>query len=136
MDEVWAVLNQPSLMELWNPKCRKCHAGTAAMVPGVSFDVDFVMSGRESTMRCHVVDHEPPCRLVLRYELGGRLGGVVTEEIRLSECDGVTMIRQTVDLSRSGIPWWLRMLMWVLITFGRQAGPGSVDGIKALVERG
>lgn len=136
IDRVWSVLNQPSLMELWNPKCRKCHAGSALMGPGVSFDVEFVMNGRESMMRCHVAEYVPPKRLELRYDLGGRQGGEVTEEIVLSEGDSGTLIRQVLDLSRSGIPWWARMLMWVLITFGRQTGPGSVDGIKALVERG
>ena len=59
-------------------------------------------------------------------------GGQVTETYRLVPENGGTQVRQTVDFSRSGIPFMIQLIMKTIHSLGYPVGRGPLGGIKEL----
>lgn len=135
VDEVWAALQDLSLMELWNPKCKRSGAPSEPAYEGLSFEAEFQLSRSSSAVQVEVLKVEPGRELALRHTDAGRQPPmVVVETFRLEKLDTGCVIHHEVDMSQSGLPVLVRWLASFLSRYGRSAGPSSLEGIRALVE--
>lgn len=134
-ERVWEILADPSLMELWNPKCVRCEANDDRARVGLRFQATFRLRGPEHPMACEVTNCTPPELITFRYVGDAlRAGGYVEETFRLQPAGEGTDISHAVDLSRSGLPWMVRVLAKLLSVIGRQQSKSSLDCIRELAE--
>jgi uncharacterized protein YndB with AHSA1/START domain len=134
-ERVWEILADPSLMELWNPKCVRCEANDSRAHVGLRFQATFRLNGPEQPMECEVTDCASPELITFRYTGETlRAGGYVEETFDLRPAGEGTRIGHAVDLSRSGLPWIVRALAKLLSAVGRQASESSLDCIEELAE--
>lgn len=133
--EVWTIISAPSLMPLWNAKCLKCDGPRDAIRRGSRYKATFRMKGPEQEMWCEVVDCAPTQLLKTRYTgKAFRNGGYVDEVFQLTPSSTGTRLTHGVDFTHSGLPWIVRVLMYIIHTFGYSVGKSSLDGIKKLTE--
>ncbi|UCD52700.1 MAG: SRPBCC family protein [Phycisphaerales bacterium] len=134
--EVWDVLDDPALMELWNPKCVRCEVDREHVHVGLRYRASFRLHGPECPSDCEVMACAPGQLLTTRFltEAPGP-AGYVDETFRLQPLAQGTRIIHEVDFTHSGLPRWLEVFMKVMNWVGRQAGRSSLDGIKELVEK-
>jgi len=135
-EQIWEVLDDPALMELWNPKCVQCAADRHQVHLGLRYRASFRMSGPPRESHCEVMACRP-CELLTTRFLMEAPGptGYVDETFRLRAHRGGTRIAHEVDFTHSGLPRWLQVFMKVMDLVGRKAGKSSLDGIKELVEK-
>ena len=103
--KVWAIISDPSLTPLWNPRCVKCERQEDSIRRGSQYKAAFRMKGPEQETWCEVLDCAPTQRLKTRY--GGkafRNGGHVEETFRLTPSPDGTRLLHAVDFTHSGIP--------------------------------
>jgi uncharacterized protein YndB with AHSA1/START domain len=132
---VWDVLDDPALMELWNPKCVRCAVECRHVHVGLRYRASFRLSGPERQSDCEILACIPGERLTTRFatEPPGRTG-YVDETFRLQPVAQGTRVVHEADFIHSPLPRWLGVFMKVMDMVGRQAGRSSLDGIKELLE--
>ena len=133
---VWKVLSDPNLMELWNSKCIRSNAGKGPFFVGFDYQAIFKLNNNpEQTIRCTIEEYDFNQRLITRYSgFSFNPAGFVTETYQLVPKRQGTLLRQTADYTHSGIPWFAKLIMKLIGTFGYKAGRGPLDGIKELAE--
>jgi hypothetical protein len=134
---VWPFLADPVLQADWNPKVVSVGRTRSGPVRfGERFEMIYVMSGRERRSRVEVTACRPLQRIVFLHRMVGDADGRVVEEAYdvVSHDNGVKVI-QTIDLSRAGIPWLVRAVMWFISRFGWDAGESNFERLKRVVER-
>lgn len=135
-ERVWAILADPALMELWNPKCVRCEADRENVHVGLRFKAVFRLSGPEREAQCEIVDCQPDVFLAVRFSGDAfRRAGYVDETFRMTPTADGTRIIHEVDFTHSGLPWLLKVFVKVMDTIGYKAGKSSLDGIKELAEQ-
>jgi len=137
VEQVWEVLADPALMELWNPKCVSCTVSGGPARVGLRYQASFRLSGPEQKTNCEIIDCRPCEVLVTRMAVNHPTSpGYVDETFRLSPRGAGARIEHEVDFAHSGLPRWLMAFMKVLDVVGRKAGKSSLDGIRELLEPG
>lgn len=132
---VWAILGDPSLMELWNPKCVRCHVEEDRVRLGLRFKAAFRLKGAERETDCEVLDCRPDQVLTIRFSGSAfRGGGYVDETFRLCPVHAGTEIIHEVDFAHSGLPRLLKALMKVLDLVGHKQGKSSLDCLRELTD--
>ena len=135
-DQIWEILADPALMELWNPKCVRCQAGASRVHVGLRYRATFRLSGPEQEAQCEVLECQPGQKLTIRFTTEApRRGSQVDETFRLQPSGDGTEVTHDVDFTHSPLPWWLKVLMKVLDVVGTRRGRSSLDGIAELVEQ-
>lgn len=133
--QVWEVLGDPTLMELWNPKCVRCETDRRQVHVGLRYRASFRLSGPERASRCEVMACTPGELLTTRFHTEGPgPAGYVDETFRLLPQGEGTRIVHEVDFTHSGLPRWLQAFMKVVDLMGRKVGKSSLDGIRELAE--
>ena len=136
-EQVWEVLADPSLMELWNPKCVSCSVPGGPARVGLRYQASFRLSGPEQQTDCEIIDCRPREVLVTRMAVNHpKSPGYVDETFRLLPHGDGTRIEHEVDFAHSGLPRWLMAFMKVMDMVGRKVGKSSLDGIGELLEPG
>jgi uncharacterized protein YndB with AHSA1/START domain len=135
--EIWAILADPALMTLWNPKCVKCEPKGGPIRTGFRYKATFRLGGSDREADCEVVDFVPGELLKTRFEGGAfKDGGYVEETFRIVPSEAETKLVHEVDFSRSGLPWFVQALMKLIDTFGYSVGKSPLEGIRELVVEG
>ena len=134
-ERVWAILADPAMMALWNPKCVRCKADDDRVRVGLRFNAVFRLSGPERHAECEVVDCLSGETLTIRFTGDAfRGGGYVDETFRLARSGDGTDVTHEVDFTHSGLPWLLQAFMKVMDIIGHKTGRSSLDCIKELIE--
>jgi hypothetical protein len=135
--EVWPFLADPVLQADWNPKIVSIdRERTGPVRYGERFEMIYRMSGREGQSRVEVTVVLPAQRVVFLHHTAWKsVEQIVEESYEISpHGDGVKVI-QTIDLTRAGIPWPFRVLIWLINRFGWNAEEQYLDRLKGLLER-
>ncbi|MEM6883458.1 MAG: SRPBCC family protein [Verrucomicrobiota bacterium] len=128
--EVWRVVSDPEQMPAWNPKCVLVAAASGAPETR-SFEVLFQMNHKEKEASGKVVVWRVTEKVTYRYIYQDEFSGTVEESFLLQQLGpAVTRLVHEVDFSRSGLPWWVRILIGYIGRFGKLMGDDPLDGIE------
>ena len=136
---VWPHVADPVLMSGWNPKIIEIdREATESVRQGEALAICYQMyANRQPTwtqVRVEVCD--PPQRVVFRHDLteDGQ-PRTVREGYTLTPRGDRTRVKQTLEfVDGSGIPRWVRWLMWLIHKFGKSQGPRLLEQLKQQVE--
>jgi uncharacterized protein YndB with AHSA1/START domain len=131
--KVWAIVSDPSLMPLWNPKCVQCERLDAPVRRGSRYQAIFSMAGPGQKTSCEVIECAPAGILKTRYTgKAFRKGGYVEEVFQLKPSSTGTLLTHAVDFTHAGLPWFVRLLMRVIHVLGHGVGRSSLERIGDL----
>lgn len=134
-EAVWPFVADPVLMSAWNEKIIEVDRAAAGLVTlGESYQITYVMSGKQTRSMCEVIKCDPPHELVIRCKLLDQPGRHVDECYQLTERHGTTQLTQFIDLRASGIPRWARAIIWLITRFGESKGTPYLEVLKNTVE--
>jgi uncharacterized protein YndB with AHSA1/START domain len=135
---VWAFLVRPANMLRWNPKVKRVSPSSFEDPrQGYRYAITYQMHerARASEFLAEFVHFEPPSRLIVRHTGGLSPRDSVIEEIyELSERDGGTDLRQSIRIANSGIPLFLRLLIWLIQRWGKPRGKRYLETLRDIVE--
>ena len=136
-EQLWPFLIDPVLQAAWNPKIisiDRPHAGPASI--GETYNMTVRMSNKPpQSSEVHVVDVIEAQRLTFEHratEAG--TGLIVTETFTLTPTGQGTRVEQTVDMSNMPMPWFVRLLVSLVMKFGKRVGDSQLLGLKKMVE--
>ena len=137
---VWAFLEHPANMLLWNPKVKRVSPSSYAGRPqqGYRYAITYQMHERASASEflAEFVYFEPTSKLVIRHTGGLSPQNSVIEEIyELSERDGGTSLRQSIHITNSGIPFFFRILIWMIQRWGKPTGKRYLETLRDIIEK-
>jgi carbon monoxide dehydrogenase subunit G len=134
--KVWGILQNPSNMPAWNPKCCSCDGNDNAVI-GSRFEATFKLGREAQVMSCEVVRLMPYEKITIRYSGTAfrSKNGFVDETFLLTkQGQHKTKVKLEVDFKNSGLPSPVKCIMWFISTFGYKVGRSSLDGLKDLME--
>ena len=133
--DIWRIVSDPEQMPVWNPKCVLVTA--AAGAPETRrFDALFQMNQKEKSAVGEVVCWRVPEQITYRYTYEDQFSGTVEETFKLQQQGAaVTRLVHEVDFSRSGLPWWVRVVIGYIGRFGKLVGEDPLDGIERKVKQ-
>jgi hypothetical protein len=134
---VWPFLADPVMQADWNPKVVSIGRERSGPVRfGERFEMIYRMSGRDSPSRVEVTVAQPSQRVVFLHRVAWKSAEhIVEESYEISPRGSGVKVVQTIDLTRAGIPWPFRLLMWFINRFGRGTEERYLDRLKRLVEQ-
>jgi uncharacterized protein YndB with AHSA1/START domain len=136
--DLWIVIHEPGNMPAWNSKCVSAsHTNGGGL--GSKFDASFTMGTTVEHAVGEVVAWEFEREIKFRYvyESESKENTSVEETYLITALgNNVSKLDHVVDLSNSGLPWWVKTLASFLNRFGRSVGPGPLEGIEELLRPG
>ena len=136
---VWAFLENPENMPLWNPKVKRVSPSSFTTIQqGYRYAITYQMNERAkaSEFLAEFVHFEPPTMLVIRHTGGPDSQHRVIEEIyELLERDGGIFLTQTIHIENSGINIFLRFLVWMVQRWGKPVGKRYLETLRDIVEK-
>jgi len=136
---VWAFLENPANMLLWNPKVKHVSPSSFSKPhQGYRYAITYQMheNSRASEFLAEFVHFEPFSKLVIRHSGGISSHNRVIEEIyELAERDGGTFLTQTINITNSGINIFWRALIWIIQRWGKPKGKPYLETLRDIVER-
>ena len=137
---VWAFLENPANMLLWNPKVKRVSPSSfSAPQQGYRYTIMYQMheNARASEFQSEFVHFEPVSKLIIRHTGGLSPQDRIIEEIyELSERDGGTFLTQTIHIENSGINVFLRFLIWIIQRWGKPTGKPYLGTFRDIIEGG
>ena len=139
-EAVWRCLADPVLHAEWNPKLVSIDRQRSGPVRlGERYEVLYrVSSGHEELHGVEVRTLLQPSRIVFLHgpSKNERMRGAqgIEETYELSPQKGGVKVVETIDLTRAGIPWPLRVLLWFFMRFGQDAEEPALKRLKRVVE--
>lgn len=137
---VWAFLENPENMPLWNPNVK--HVSPSCFSnpqQGYRYAITYQMGGNAaaSEFQAEFVHFEPVSKLVIRHTegLSSHQNRVIEETYELAERDGGTFLTQTIRVENSGINIFLRLLIWVIQKWGKPVGKPYLGTLRDIIER-
>jgi uncharacterized protein YndB with AHSA1/START domain len=136
---VWAFLENPANMLLWNPKVKHVSPSSFSgpTQQGYRYAITYQMheASPATEFLAEFVRFEPCSRLVIRHTGGLSSHDRVIEEIyELSERDSGTFLIQTIHITNSGINIFLRILIWVIQRWGKPTGKPCLETLRDIIE--
>jgi uncharacterized protein YndB with AHSA1/START domain len=131
--EVWKVLEDPDRLPGWLPKCTAVlKESDGGMRRGFRFSLEREWKGDTRVGEVEVTDCQPGKRITWR-ETDRRQQGrvVVEEEFELVDRGERCVVKHGLDLSKSGLPFWVLMIMKAIHVMGRPVGK---TGLMRLAE--
>ena len=136
---VWAFLENPANMPLWNPKVKRVSPSSFnGPRQGYRYAITYQMHerSRASEFLAEFVHFEPPSKLVIRHTGGlSPRNGVIEERYELSERDGGTSLTQSIHIDHSGINIFFRLLIWLIQRWGKPTGKRYLETLRDIIER-
>ena len=134
VEVVWPLVSDPVRMAAWQPKIASVTPITAGEPRiGSRYRICFRTNGREQAFNSTIERFDPPVRVVLLHE--GQKDRRVRETFDLAPTPaGHTNLRHQIDLSNSGIPWYLKPVVAFITRFGQPRGEGTLEPLKRQVE--
>jgi uncharacterized protein YndB with AHSA1/START domain len=138
---VWAQLVDPQLMAAWHAKLVEVRRhGRGPVHVGERFGTTYIQSRRKQNRKdakAEVLVSDACTTLALRHHLTHRgAAHHVDETYQLHPRNGGrgTLVEQTVDFRRSGLPLWARALIWCITRTGERRGEGILEPLKRVCE--
>ena len=135
---VWAFLENPVNMLLWNPKVKHVSPSSfSGPQQGYRYAITYQMHerARASEFLAEFVHFEPLSKLVIRHTGGHSPHLRVIEEIyELSEREGGTFLTQSIHIENSGINIFLRFLIWMIQRWGKPMGKPYLGTLRDIIE--
>lgn len=136
---VWAFLENPANMTLWNPKVIHVSPSSfSSPQQGYRYAITYRMheTSRASEFTAEFVHFEPFSKLLIRHTEGLSPRDRVIEEIyELSEREAGTFLTQTIHIENSGINVFLRLLIWIIQRWGKPTGKPYLATLRDIIER-
>jgi len=136
---VWAFLENPLNMLLWNPKVKHVSPSSfSGPRQGYRYAITYQMHERAkaSEFLAEFVYFEPFSKLVIRHTGTIAPHDRVIEEIyELSERDGGTFLTQSIHIDNPGINIFLRFLIWIIQRWGKPTGKPYLETLRDIIER-
>jgi len=136
---VWAFLEHPANMPLWNPKVKRVSpAAFTAPGPGYRYAITYQMHerARATEFLAEFVCFAPWSKLVIRHSGGlGPREQIIEEIYELAEREGGTLLEQTIAIRNSGINIFVRLLIWFLQRCGKPTGKRYLETLRDLIEQ-
>jgi len=136
---VWAFLEKPENMLLWNPKVKRVSPSAfEGPQKGYRYSITYQMHERAkpSEFLAEFVHFEPLSKLVIRHTGGLSPHNRVIEEIyELAERDGGTFLTQTIRIGNAGINIFFRFLIWFIQRWGKPTGKRYLETLRDIIER-
>ena len=138
---VWKLIEDPAQICLWNPKLiQVVPVSSGQRRVGYCYRATYEMSGKRSEMSFEIREYEPfrkwsahgntiKSEAVIKIQNSG-----VIESYELIEKGEGTLVKQEIDMDMSYQPFWLRILVWIILKTGKPVGSGPLDKLKQLVE--
>ena len=137
---VWAFLEKPENMLLWNPKVKHVSPSSfSAPQQGYRYAITYQMheNSRATEFLAEFVHYEPFSKLVIRHTGGiSPRNGVIEEMYELSERDAGTSLTQTINIENSGINIWVRFLIWIIQRWGKPTGKPYLGTLRDIIRAG
>ena len=133
--DLWVVIHDPANMPAWNTKCISATSTDGGEL-GSTFEASFSMGTNVQETKGEIVAWEYQKKIEFRYlfESATKEMKSVTETYLITSMgEGRSKLKQVIDLSNAGFPWWAKLLMNVISRFGRSTGPGPLEGIEELL---
>lgn len=133
---VWPWIAEPERMKLWNDKLvsHSRNSGGELRV-GETYWATLEMAGKTKQFEVTVEEVSPERRIVLRYrEPDVEKRREVRETLELSSSSGVTSVVRTLDLRRSGIPLFWRIIIGFIQWRGKPQGKPMLEVLRERVE--
>jgi uncharacterized protein YndB with AHSA1/START domain len=138
--KVWSYLIPPSQMALWNEKVvsvKKISIGQESQ--GYRYEAIYRMNNKESHLSAEMVVFEPPYHLKICYQEQNVsdpkwFGRKIYEDYTLKVQGENTHLEQLITFENDGIPWFLRGLIYFIMTFGKPTGEPYLHKLKRLAE--
>jgi uncharacterized protein YndB with AHSA1/START domain len=138
---VWAQLVDPQLMAAWHAKLVEVRRdGSGPVCVGERFGTTYIQGRKKQNRKdakAEVLVSDACTTLALRHHLTHRgAEHYVDETYQLHPRDGGrgTLVEQSVDFSRSGLPLWARALIWCITRTGEPKGEGILEPLKRACE--
>lgn len=132
--EIWAILADPALMTLWNPKCVKCVLKAGPIRTGLRYKATFRLRDSEQESDCEVVECVPEKLLKTRCDgKAFKVGGYVDETFRIVLSETKTILIHEVDFTHSGLPWLILVMMRLIDKFGYSVEKSTLERIRELI---
>lgn len=136
---VWAFLEDPANMPLWNPKVKRV-SPTSFEQPrqGYRYAITYQMreSAKPADFLAEIIQYEASSKLVIRLTtVYAPHGSIIEERYELSEREGGTLLQQTIHIEDPGINLFLRFLIWLLRRVGKPTGTRYLETFRDLVRR-
>jgi uncharacterized protein YndB with AHSA1/START domain len=133
---VWPWIADPERMRLWNDKLVS-HSRTSdgELRAGETYWATLEMAGKTKQFEVTVEEVIPERRILLLYrepDVTGRRE--VRETLELSSSSGVTNVLRTIDLRRSGIPLFWRIVIEFIQWRGKPQGKPMLEVLRERVE--
>jgi uncharacterized protein YndB with AHSA1/START domain len=134
--EVWAFVADPALQKKWNPKIVEVmRERKGAVELGEKFEMVYRMSGQENHTRVEVTAADEGERVVfLHRSIWKSVERIVEEEYAITAHGAGVKVVQTIDFSRAGVPWLLRVVIWVITRFGTKVEKPYLWRLRELVD--
>ena len=134
--EVWPFIVDPVLQAGWNPKVISVDRATDGPVAlGERFQMIYRMSSKDQLSNVEVIELVPDERLTMRHTVSAHgAEHTVTEAYDLRASGDSTRLTQTLDLSQTGLPWPIRLLIGFITRFGKPVNTPYLDRLKAMIE--
>jgi len=137
---VWAFLENPENMRLWNPNVKHVSPSVFSRPrQGYHYAIIYQLgdSAKATEFTAEFIHYEPSSRLVIRLsERASASGRVIDETYDLTERDGGTFLQQTIAVGNSGINIFVRLLIWIIQRWGKPTGKPYLATLRDCVESG
>ena len=127
-ERVWALVSDPREHGTWNPRIVRTDVhGSAVSGLGARFRVAYELSGRATEFEAAIVECEAPSRLGVRLEERWQTdprhaGRFVIERYVIRPHGRGARILHDVHVHDPGMPWFVRVLVWLIMRVGRPTG--------------
>ena len=134
--QVWPFIADPVLQAAWNTKIVSIDRPVDGPLKlGDRYNMIAKMSGKESTSHAEAIDVLADKRLTIRHHVEDKGAvQVVTETYDLHAHQNSTRVTQIIDLSGTNLPWFVRPLIWLIMTFGKPTSEPQLITLKRLIE--
>lgn len=138
---VWAFLENPENMLLWNPNVKHVSPSVfSAPQQGYRYAITYQMGENAiaSAFQAEFIHFEPLSKLAIRHTggLSSPQNRVIEETYMLSERNGGTFLTQTIHVENSGINIFLRFLVWAIQKWGKPTGKPYLGTLRDVIESG
>jgi len=137
---VWPWVADPSRHAQWNHHVVSVDRRREGPVHFQErFDMVYRLSASERLSHVEVTECEPNEKVAFSHRIvdernGRRTEQYVVEHYTLTPQRGGVLVKQSVDLSRAGVPWWFNVLARLIRVFGERSGPDLLGTLKRLAE--
>jgi uncharacterized protein YndB with AHSA1/START domain len=134
--DVWAYVEDPEKVRLWNPKVWDVELlSWGHRDRGYRYTITYEMRGKTSVCAAEIVEYVAPSRFAVRLTGGGLPpGGFIEERYRLEAIPEGTRLHQTIHVHDARIGRLASLAIRLLSRFGRPAATPYLVNLKRLVE--